>query len=60
MNQAQIVRPTVERRFQLSPERARWLGSLARTRGAGESQIVEKTLDILDQVKVSDHFGELP
>jgi hypothetical protein len=44
MNEMQT---TVERHFQLSPERARRLDSLARTRGVGESQIVENALDIL-------------
>jgi predicted transcriptional regulator len=44
MNEMQT---TVERHFQLSPERARRLDSLARTRGVAESQIVENALDIL-------------
>ena len=56
MNQTQATRSTVERRFQLSPERARWLSSVARTRGVGESQIVEKALDILSSL--TDLFEE--
>ena len=50
MNRTQTARSTVERRFQLSPERARWLSSVAQTRGVGESQIVEKALDILSSL----------
>lgn len=56
MNQTQTTRPTVERRFQLSPERARWLSTVAQTRGVGESQIVEKALDILSSL--TDLFEE--
>jgi hypothetical protein len=56
MNQTQTARSTVERHFQLSPERVRWLSSVARTRGVGESQIVEKALDILSSL--TDLFEE--
>lgn len=59
MNQTQIARPTVERRFQLSPERVRWLTSAAHTRGVGESQIVEKALDILSSLtELSEESAE--
>ena len=38
MNRTQTARSTVEKRFQLSPERVRWLNSVAQIRGVGESQ----------------------
>lgn len=47
MYQAQSTQIPVEKRIQLSPERARRLSYLARTRGVGENQVVEKALDIL-------------
>ena len=56
MNRTQTARSTVERRIHLSPECARWLSSVARTRGVGESQIVEKALDILSSL--TDLFEE--
>jgi hypothetical protein len=56
MNRTQTARSTVERRFQISPERASWLSSVAQTRGVGESQIVEKALDILSSL--TDLFEE--
>lgn len=56
MNQTQTARPTVERRFRIAAERARWLSSVAQTRGMGESQIVAKALDILSSL--TDLFEE--
>ena len=47
MYQAQNIQASVEKHIQLSPERARRLSYLARTRGVGENQVVEKALDIL-------------
>jgi len=47
MNQTQMIHPMVEKHFQISIGHARWLSSVAQTRGIGESQIVEKALDIL-------------
>jgi hypothetical protein len=47
MYQTQDPHILVEKRIQLSPERARRLSFLAHTRGIGENQVVEKALDIL-------------
>ena len=56
MYQVQTVQTSVEKHFQLSQEHARRLSHLARTRGIGETQVVEKALDIL--FSLSDFLDE--
>ena len=56
MYQVQTTQTSVEKHFQLSQEHARRLSHLARTRGIGETQVVEKALDIL--FSLSDFLDE--
>jgi hypothetical protein len=56
MYQVQSVQTSVEKHFRLSMEHARRLSHLARVRGIGEDQVVEKALDIL--LSLSDFLDE--